>query len=190
MQYARIADGIVQELGTLRSLQSCIPVSYGWPTPAAPRGSATATLTASSRRPRLPSSRCRAAKGAAIDEAFDTALEAGLSFGGKIIQIDDASRINIAGATTRAIGVVAGVSGLTWPDGFYWRTGDNSALPLTAARCWAMGQASADRYTVLVLNRGSLRDATPRRQRSTPSPRSIQRPAGRDERPGPFGAAG
>ncbi len=101
----------------------------------------------------------RIPKLAAIDTAFAAAIDAGLAFGGKVIQIDDSGRANIAAAATRAGFVLLAVPGMTWPAGFVWRCADNSALSLDAASMLAMGQAAGDRFTFLVLHRGALRDA-------------------------------
>lgn len=101
----------------------------------------------------------KAAVRAEINGAFGDALAAGLSFGGKIIQIDDAGRANIAAAAIRAIGVALVIPGMSWPEDFYWRTADNSPLELTAVEMLAMGQAGADRFSTLIYRRGALKDA-------------------------------
>lgn len=101
----------------------------------------------------------KAAKLEAIEAAFDGAVSAGMPTGDKILQIDAASRQNIAAIATRAIGVVTSVPGMTWPVGFAWRMADNSWLPVTAAELLAMAQAAADFYTGLILHRASLKDA-------------------------------
>lgn len=95
----------------------------------------------------------------AIDAVAETRAAAGLSYGGKVIQIDDASRQNISGIATRALGVVQGVEGLTWPVGFAWRCLDNSWLEISAADFLAMAQQAADLYTAIVVHRAALKDA-------------------------------
>lgn len=99
------------------------------------------------------------AKRMAVETAFADAVAAGMSYAGKVLQIDDASRQNIAAVATRAIGVVQSIAGMTWPPGFAWRMADNSYLTISAAAFLAMGQAAADRYTALILHRGALKDA-------------------------------
>jgi hypothetical protein len=101
----------------------------------------------------------RTAARTAIDAGFGAALTAGLSFDGKVIQIDDTGRANIAAVAVRALGVALGLPGMLWSEDFFWRTADNSPLPLTAAKMLAMGQAAADQYTALVYRRGALKDA-------------------------------
>lgn len=101
----------------------------------------------------------KSAKKMEIEAAFAAAVAAGMPYGGKVLQIDDASRQNIAAVATRAIGVVQSIAGMTWPAGFAWRMADNSYLTISAATFLAMGQAAADRYTALILHRGVLKDA-------------------------------
>lgn len=94
-----------------------------------------------------------------IDVAFGNRVKVGMPYNGKVIQIEDDDRANISGVAARAMGVVAQVPGMTWPQGFYWRTMDNSPLPLDAPGMLAMSQAVADHYTALLYNKGALKDA-------------------------------
>lgn len=101
----------------------------------------------------------KAAKIAEIETAFAAAVEAGMPHADKVLQIDDASRQNIAAVATRAIGVVQAIDGMTWPPGFAWRMADNSWLPIEPAEFLAMAQQAADFYTAFIVHRAGLKDA-------------------------------
>jgi hypothetical protein len=96
----------------------------------------------------------------AATAAFNTAVAAGVVYGGKILQIGDDDRANITGQSSRAIASMLSGSGVTWPSDFAWRMADNSSLALpTAADMLALGQAAADRYAALRLKLGQIKDA-------------------------------
>lgn len=102
----------------------------------------------------------RSARLAATLAGFDAAVAAGVAYGGKVLQIRDADRANIAGQCSRANASLIAGSGVTWPAGFAWRMADNSYLPLaTAADMLALGEAAADRYAALRRRLGELKDA-------------------------------
>jgi len=99
------------------------------------------------------------AKRAAIEAAFAAAVAAGVEYGGKVLQIDDASRANISGQAVRAAAAVAGLNAVTWPETFAWRMLDNTYLPLSATDMLDMAQAASDRYIALRFRLGQLKDA-------------------------------
>lgn len=101
----------------------------------------------------------RAGKQLEIDAAFDTAVAEGMPWQGKVLQIDDASRANISGQATRALGVLMGANQLVWPQDFAWRMADNSWLPVTAEEMLDMAQAASDRYVALRLVLAAKKDA-------------------------------
>lgn len=101
----------------------------------------------------------KADKVTAINAAFDAEIAAGFSYAGKVIDLDEASRANIAAAATRAMAVALALPGMAWPDGFAWRTKDNTTLDLDPSEMLGMGQEAADRFTALILIRGALKDA-------------------------------
>jgi hypothetical protein len=102
----------------------------------------------------------RAAKAATIDVAYDTRVEGGLAYVGKVIQIDDVSRSNIAAIALRAALKSIGTPGITWPEeGYPWRTLENDWLPLTAAEFLDMAQQAADLYTAIRVRYAGLKDS-------------------------------
>jgi Domain of unknown function (DUF4376) len=96
---------------------------------------------------------------AAIDTAADAASAAGFAWNGTTYQIDDQSRQNIAAWGSIALGVMANVPGLTWPQGFVWVAADNSRVPFGAADFLTFAMAAANHATALVLNGRGLKDA-------------------------------
>lgn len=102
----------------------------------------------------------RASKLAAAAAAFAGQVAAGITFGGKLLQIRDTDRANITGQAARAVAALTAGSGVTWPSNFAWRMADNSYLPLpTPADMLALGEAVSDRYAALRLRFGQLKDA-------------------------------
>lgn len=102
----------------------------------------------------------KASKAADAAAAFAAQVNAGMAYGGRILQIRDADRANITGQASRAVAALTPGSGVTWPDGFAWRMADNSALALpTPADMLALGEAASDRYAALRLRFGQLKDA-------------------------------
>lgn len=101
----------------------------------------------------------RAAKRRAIEVAWIAAVDAGMAWSGKVLQIDDAGRQNIGNMALLASLVVQNVAGMEWPDGMAWRMADNSWLPISAGEMLTMASAVADRYRALRLNVAALKDA-------------------------------
>ena len=102
----------------------------------------------------------RSVKAATIAVAYRTRVDGGLSYGGKVIQIDDVSRANISAIALRAALKSIGTPGITWPEeGYPWRTLQNEWLLLTAAQFLDMAQQAADLYTAIRVRYGGLKDA-------------------------------
>ena len=91
----------------------------------------------------------------ALDRAeicFGQALDAGMPWAGKVLQVDEASRQNL---TSAALGAQLGFL----PPGFAWRMADNTFLPLTAPERIAMAAAGMAHYLALSGRRWAMRDA-------------------------------
>lgn len=102
----------------------------------------------------------RAARRAVVDRHYAIALAAGLSHREKVIQIDDASRNNIAGVATHALAVVQAAPNMEWPPEYAaWRCLDNSYLPVTPQQMLELAQATRLRFSALVFRRTALRAA-------------------------------
>ena len=101
----------------------------------------------------------KAAKLAAIDAAATAATVAGFAWNGATYQIDSLSQQNIAAWGSIALGVVANVPGLTWPQGFAWVTLDGAPTPFAAADFLAFAQGAATRVRALALNARALKTA-------------------------------
>lgn len=86
------------------------------------------------------------------DICFGQALDAGMAWAGKVLQIDEASRQNL---TSAALGAQLGLL----PPGFAWRMADNTFLPLTAPELIAMAGAGMAHYLALSGRRWAMRDA-------------------------------
>lgn len=70
----------------------------------------------------------RAAKRAAVDARLAAALDAGMAYGGAVLQIREPDQQNIIAMSQRA-GLAAG-GAVSWPAEFAWRMADDSYLPL------------------------------------------------------------
>lgn len=88
-----------------------------------------------------------------LDAVFAAKIAAGLSYQGKVFQIDNASRANIAAMATFAL------SGGTWPKDFYWIAADNTHLLMTAQDILTFGQAAGTYVSAMVLTNRALKDA-------------------------------
>jgi len=76
-----------------------------------------------------------------IDARYEAALEAGLAYGGKLLQIRESDQQNIAAMGQEARWAIATAS--AWPANFAWRMADNSFLGLpTPAAMVALGEAA------------------------------------------------
>jgi hypothetical protein len=95
----------------------------------------------------------------AIEAAAMARVDAGATWSGHIVQIDEASRQNISAVAVRAGFVALHVPGMTWAADFAWRMSDNSWVPITAAQFLDLGQAAADLYTAIVVRRANLKDS-------------------------------
>jgi hypothetical protein len=101
----------------------------------------------------------KAAKLVAIDTAFSAALT--YVSNGVAFQVDATSQQRITSWGALAMGVVADVPGVTWPDNFVWVAADNNQHPFVAAAdFFAFAQGAALRVTALILNARTLKDAT------------------------------
>jgi hypothetical protein len=161
MLYARIQDGRVAELVDidgdpaehfheslifLPAPEGCLP---GWIL-------SDGALAA----PPIDLEALRTAKYKAIDFAYRARIEAGLAYGGKVIQIDEESRSNISAIALRAALKSMGTPGITWPDdGYPWRTLENDWLPLSPPEFLLMAQQGADLYTAIRVRNAGLKDA-------------------------------
>jgi hypothetical protein len=78
---------------------------------------------------------------AEVDALRDGKFDAGMAYGGKVLQLRDVDqqRIIAAGATAK----FAVMSGGSWPADFAWIMADNSLLPLDAAGMSAMADAAS-----------------------------------------------
>lgn len=88
-----------------------------------------------------PPEQARAARLRDLAARYETALAAGMAYGGKVLQIREADQQNIAIMGQEARWALAG--GVPWPPDFAWRMADNSFLPLAdAAAMIALGLAA------------------------------------------------
>lgn len=160
MLYARIKDDKVAELAEIDGLIEgrFHPSLVFMP---APPGCAEGWLLAGGvlLPPPPDLDALRAAKRRAIEIAWVAAVDAGMPWAGKVLQIDDASRQNIGNMALLAGLVVQGVEGMEWPADMAWRMADNSWLPLSAGEMLTMASAVVDRYRALRLNVAALKDA-------------------------------
>ncbi len=91
----------------------------------------------------------RAEKIAAIERRFERALEAGLAFGGKALQIRPQDQINLTTMGNEARWSVA--ANAPWPAGFAWRMADDSFLSVPDAATM-IALAEAEKAEVYRLN--------------------------------------
>lgn len=77
---------------------------------------------------RWPDELARAKRQADIDARFRAALEAGMAYQGKVLQIREADQQNIAAVGQEARW--AKLAGSGWPANFAWRMAGNDYLPL------------------------------------------------------------
>lgn len=157
--YARIAGGVVAEVTDLPADPSELfhPDLVWRP---APVGCAVGWLVVGDQlqAPAADVGALRTAKLDAIDGAAAARVAAGLVWNGSTVQIDDASRQNIAGISQRAGFVVLEVPGVVWPPDMEWIMADNSRVPVTAAQFLDLAQHVADLYTGIIFVRRTLKD--------------------------------
>lgn len=84
-----------------------------------------------------------------LSQAYGQKIAEGLVYGGKVYQLDEPSQARITSMATRAVAVIQGIGGATWPSGFAWIAADNSTAAMTAAQMFAFAQAAADRVVAL-----------------------------------------
>lgn len=85
---------------------------------------------------------------AEVEAELARRLDLGMSYGGKPLQIDEASQRNIIAKSQRAEWAVQGLA--LWDPNFAWRMGDNSYLPLPApADMMALADAADTEVTRL-----------------------------------------
>jgi hypothetical protein len=95
----------------------------------------------------------KAARKAEVAALYASKLAAGMPYGGKALQIDEASQLHLTGAAA-----TAGLAGTVPASG--WRMADNSFLPLAnAAAMIALAQAAAARVAALRLVMWQHKDA-------------------------------
>ena len=83
----------------------------------------------------------RARRIAQVTVRYLVALEAGLAYGGKVLQIREQDQGNITAMGNEARWAKA--TGAVWPSDFAWRMADDTSLPLdTADKCIAMALAA------------------------------------------------
>ena len=88
-----------------------------------------------------------------LEGQFSLRIDSGLSYNGKLFQIDPASTANINAMATFAL------TGDPWPTGFYWLATDNSHVLMSAGDMLAFGRAAALYVSALILRRRTLKDA-------------------------------
>lgn len=104
--------------------------------------------------------RARALKAAAIEAAYNAVIAQGVPYGGKVLQVREQDRPNVAAVFARAISYVLDVPGITWPEGGHpFRMLDNSTVHYSTADFIAMALKAADRVTAIRLKAGALKDA-------------------------------
>ena len=83
----------------------------------------------------------RAEKLSAIQQRFESQLEAGLDYGGKVLQIRSQDQINLTTMGNEARWALA--MNAPWPADFAWRMADDSFLPVAeAATMIALAEAA------------------------------------------------
>jgi hypothetical protein len=89
----------------------------------------------------LPVEIARARRLTALTARYLAALDAGMTYQGKVLQIRENDQINITAVGQEARWALAG--GIAWPANFAWRMADNSFLPLpTPQHMIALGEAA------------------------------------------------
>ncbi|MVO16861.1 DUF4376 domain-containing protein [Parasedimentitalea huanghaiensis] len=97
----------------------------------------------------------------------DARIEAGFTFGGHVFDCDAASRQNISGAASLALGAMtqgALAGNLRWhgaADDFAWLTRDNVLVPMDAQSVFAFGAAAAEHVRVHVFAARALKNIDP-----------------------------
>ncbi|WP_326878894.1 DUF4376 domain-containing protein [Aliidongia sp.] len=74
---------------------------------------------------------------AATEAQYDGVIAAGFAYQGKLFQIDDGSRQDMAAIGAMALGSIRDPDGSPWSAGFYWIAADNSEVPMSAAEAYA-----------------------------------------------------
>jgi hypothetical protein len=93
----------------------------------------------------------------AVEIRFNAALEAGMAYQGKVLQIREKDQANITTMGNEARWAKA--TAAAWPSTFAWRMADNSFLPLpTADDCIALGLAAKAEVIRLRANKWRLDD--------------------------------
>ena len=87
-----------------------------------------------------------------VSGAFDLAVDAGMPWAGKVVQIDDEARANMTSM------VLAAQLGLL-PRDFAWRMADNTFLPMDGVGMQAMAGAALGYYLGLRRRLWAVRDA-------------------------------
>ncbi len=112
-------------------------------------GDATALLT-----------QAKAIKVAAVASRYAGKIADGFNYAGKLIQIDDASRANIAAQGLAALGSIVDSASNPWEPTFTWICADNSRLPLATAAAMYDFASACDGYVKdCILHRRALKDA-------------------------------
>jgi len=84
-----------------------------------------------------------AEKQIAVDKYRDSLFEAGMPYQGKVLQLDDSSRANIASQSLAALGSKVDPVNIPWDSNSYWIMADNSHLALpTADDMYALGNTA------------------------------------------------
>ena len=87
-----------------------------------------------------PVAHAKAMVQAKITAAYDQRLDAGLAFGGKVLQLREKDQANLTAMGSEARWAQA--TNATWPPTFAWRMADDTFLPLpTAAAMIALAEA-------------------------------------------------
>ncbi|WIY25071.1 DUF4376 domain-containing protein [Parasedimentitalea psychrophila] len=99
-----------------------------------------------------------------VDEERDRRITAGFTFQGHVFDCDAASRQNISGAATLAIGAMASgalAGDLRWhgaADDFAWLSQNNAAVPMDSQTVFAFGAAAAEHVRLHVFAARVVKD--------------------------------
>lgn len=95
-------------------------------------------------RPGLPLATAKRVKQSLLEAKYQQVLSTGFTAGGKAYDLSFARRYEIAMYYVKALAVVQGLAGATWPTGFTYPANDGSETAATAAQFRAVAESAND----------------------------------------------
>lgn len=166
MQFARIANGVVVEIGTFAAAPVMHPsllwvqidgqpnaaqIAVGWTYNVAANPSFAAPV------PTLAQAQVAATLAAQMQ--YQALIAAGFTWNGTLYQIDPVSVQNLTGMGALATATLTAGSGAVWPAGFSWIAANNALVAMTAVQLLAFASAVAGYVSGLVMNLRALKTA-------------------------------